>query len=270
MKKTLLSFVAFLLCVLYAYAVNTGDKDFMNAGGPAAPDETKAFSQWAAGLRVSTLGVGIEASTNINNYFKLRGGLNFISLSPDITIGIDDSNLRQVIKGNYDPDYKMDAGINMFNGNILVDIYPTGSGIFHLTAGFYLGQNKIKAKGKLVNPDTGEKAELDYGLEWPTLNLEGHEIRIENGEINGNIYVGKVIKPYLGIGLGNSIAKTKNRLSFMFELGVMYQGDYTIKQGGKKVNIDNIHDESFDDIKKYTDWFKWWPILNFQLSYRFY
>ncbi len=145
-------------------------------------------------------------------------------------------------------------------------------GIFHFTAGMFIGKNQIKAKGYLQNPNTGQKLTdqdlLDAGWPygWPTLELDKHGITIDDGEINGTLQLGNVFKPYFGIGLGRSLPKS--RIGFMFELGAIYQGDYIIKQGGKKVNLLDQANESFADISDYTKYFRWWPMLNFQLTYR--
>lgn len=64
--------------------------------------------------------------------------------------------------------------------------------------------------------------------------MDGHAVEIKDGEMNGSFEMGGAFKPYFGIGIGRSLPK--KRLGFMFELGVLYQGDYKLKQFGKEVS----------------------------------
>jgi hypothetical protein len=223
------------------------------------------LSHLSIALRASTLGGGIQAATPINNYFTLRAGLDYMGYKTgDINIALDDPDGMFQQSLGYTPDYKMKGKLNLTHGNVLVDFHPT-KGIFHLTAGFFVGTNKIKADGMLVDSN-GEKAELKPGESWPTINLEGHQLEIADANLNAELQLGKVIKPYFGLGLGRAIAN--KRVSFKFELGAMYQGDYSLKQNGKKLDISKDVSENFDDIDTYTNLLKWWPMLNFQISYK--
>ncbi len=49
---------------------------------------------------------------------------------------------------------------------------------------------------------------------------------------------------------------------------MIYQGKYSLKQDGKKVTVVDDAAENFEDIDTYTNLLKWWPMMNFQLSYR--
>jgi hypothetical protein len=223
------------------------------------------FKHLGVGVRASTMGLGLEVSTTLSKNFKLRGGYNFASYSHDFSISMDDDNLRQAV--GYDPDYKTTGKLQFSSGHLLLDIHPMRYGVFHFTAGVFIGGNKIKANGRLVDPTTGAESELLPGEDWPQLALEKHLIDINGGKIDAAFHLGDAaIKPYFGIGIGRSLPKS--RLGFMFELGALYQGDYVIKQNGKEVNLTNTINESFEDIGDYTKWLKWWPVLNFQLTYR--
>lgn len=226
----------------------------------------KAFlSHLSIALRASTLGGGIQLATPINDYFKLRAGLDYMNFeTSNIDISLDDPDGTFQQSFGYTPDYKMKGKLNLTHGNVLVDFHPT-KGIFHITAGFFIGTNKIKADGLLVDSE-GNKAELKAGESWPTINFDGYKLDTKDGIVNAELQLGKVIKPYLGLGLGRAIAN--KRVSFMFELGAMYQGDYSLRQNGKKLDVSKGLSENFDDIDTYTKLLKWWPMLNFQISYK--
>ncbi|MFV0331155.1 MAG: hypothetical protein ACK5KL_15270 [Dysgonomonas sp.] len=223
------------------------------------------LSHLSVALRASTMGIGVQAATPINDNFTLRAGLDLMNFKTgNIDISLDDPDGAFDKALGYTPDYKMKGKLNLVHGNALVDFYPT-KGVFHLTAGFYLGTNKVNADGILVDPN-GDKAVLKPGESWPSINFDGHQLEIDDANLNAELQLGNTIKPYLGIGIGRAIAH--NRISFKFELGALYQGDYTLKQNGKKIDVNNNLSENFDDVDKYTNLLKWWPMLNFQISYR--
>ncbi len=228
--------------------------------------EGKPLSHLNVSLGVSTLGVGIEAATPINSYLKLRAGINHMSYTSktfDISLEDNDDLLQQAI--GYVPDYRMKGKLNFTNGHVLVDFHPVKKGIFHLTAGFYVGQNQIKASGFLAD-ENGDRSTLLSGYDWPTIEFDGHQLDINNGELDATLTLGKTIKPYVGLGFGRAISKS--RVSFKFEMGAIYQGDYTLKQGGQNIDFIESEIENFTDIDTYTKWLKWWPMLNFQLTYK--
>lgn len=229
-------------------------------------EEDHFLSHLSVAVRVSTLGFGLQAATPINDRFKLRAGLDFFSLSPgswDISLDDPDGLFDQAF--GYTPDYSTKGKIQFINGNVLVDYHPT-KGLFHLTAGFFVGSNKISAKGQLVDPN-GNTAQLKEGVtEWPHIDFDGHRLTLNDANLNADLRLGGIIKPYFGLGVGRAIAK--NRVAFKFELGMIYQGNYALKQNGKKLpEIENAID-NFEDIDTYKKWLRWWPMLNFQLSYR--
>ena len=225
------------------------------------------LSHLSVGLRSSTLGIGLQAATPINDYFNLRAGIDFAGFKTStFDIGLEDTNGEFDRAFGYTPDYSMKGELNFTNGNILVDYHPT-KGVFHLTAGLFIGTNKLKAKGFLADYD-GNPAQLKDGeTQWPVVDFDGHQLSLDDANLNADLQLGGVIKPYFGLGVGRAVSKN-NRLTFKFELGMIYQGNYSLKQNGKKVNVVDNAAENFEDIDTYTRWLKWWPMLNFQLSYR--
>lgn len=235
-----------------------GDTKEYYEGGP--------LSHLNVSLRLSTMGVGLEAATPLNSYFKLRAGINYMGFKTstfDISLDDPDNYLTEAF-GEI-PDYKMKGELNFTNGHLLVDFHPVKKGIFHITAGAFIGKNQLKAKGFLADAN-GNPVQLREGQEWPSIEFDGHKLELDDANLDATLQLGSVIKPYFGLGLGRAISKS--RVSFKFELGVIYQGDYTLKQNGKKLDIIENATENFEDIDTYTQWLKWWPMLNFQLTYR--
>lgn len=254
MKKCLL----ITLCSLSMISLSAQQKE--------QREKDSFLSHLSVGLRASTLGVGVQAATGLNDYFKLRAGIDYFSLKPgEWSIGLDDPDGEFERAFGYTPDYNLKGEISFINGNVLVDFHPT-KGIFHITSGVFLGTNKLKARGLLTDRN-GDAAKLKPGqTQWPVVDFDGHPLQLDNANLGADLQLGGVIKPYFGLGLGRAIAN--KRVSFKFELGMIYQGGYALKQDGKKIQAVENAARNFEDIDTYTNLLKWWPVLNFQLSYK--
>lgn len=228
--------------------------------------ENKLFGQWDASLRISTMGIGAEAETRINTYLKARAGIDYFSFKTSYyNISLEDRETNLKGSFGYIPDYRTKIGLSLIHGHLLADFYPVPTGKFYITGGIYIGSNKLTPDGFLAD-DNNNVAVLLPGKEWPVLELEGHKIDVTNGHVEDlELRLGGLIKPYLGIGLGSKFGKSK--FGYKVELGMLYQGDYSVKQNGIKIDMDSTGVNDFEDIDKYTKWLKWWPMLNFQITY---
>lgn len=234
-----------------------------------APYTENLFEHFAFSLRASTLGAGVEVATTISKNIKLRAGFTAFDYSHNFTINLDDDAIKEAVVGKYNPDYKVKGKFQLYNAHVLVDFHPLRNGIFHFTGGIFYGNNTIKANGHLVDPKTNNDVVLDPTYtKWPTINFADYQLQVDgSGKLNGEIIIGNRFKPYGGIGLGRSIPRS--RFGIMFELGVMYQGNITMKQNGVELSKANDLADSFVDSKDYTNWVKWMPMVNLQLIYRF-
>jgi len=215
---------------------------------------------------VSTLGFTFEAATPITESLKLRAGFDIFNFNTkQYDFDIDDAEGTLYDAFGFTPTYESKGSLNAFHGHALVDFYPFKKGILHFTAGVYLGSTKLKAKGELTDGN-GNIVELKPGYEWPTIDFDGHQLDINNGRLDAELTLGQTVKPYFGIGLGRAVSK--RRLGVKFEVGVLYQGDYTLKQNGKKVLTTSDVEASIEDADKVTKWLKWWPMVNLQINYR--
>ncbi|MDH6306175.1 hypothetical protein M2459_002889 [Parabacteroides sp. PF5-5] len=233
----------------------------------AIGQEYKPFSKLDASLRFSTMGLGLEAITPLSPNFRARAGVDYLGFNTShYNISLEDNGGYLNKAFGYTPDYRAKFGLSMFHGHLLVDYHPMPTGIFYITAGVYAGSNKIDLDGFLSNPENDNMAVLLPGMEWPELDLDGHKIDVTNGYVEDlELKLGGAIKPYLGFGLGRTFGKSK--FGYKVELGVLYQGDYSVKQSGVKIDEDSTGLNDFEDIDKYTKWLKWWPMVNFQLTY---
>ena len=239
-----------------------------------AQESIQPFSRLGIGLKASTLGYGIEAATPLSNFFILRLGVNLTAgfksgyVSVPIPDDRDEDGIYVSDRFGYVPDYRAKAGVNFTHGNLLLDFHPAG--IIHLTAGAFIGTSKFVVNGYLADYNNGNRpARLLPGYDWPTIDASGHELYFKNGRAKIDMQLGtNLIKPYCGLGIGRAVAKNK-RVAFKFEMGLLWQSGYSLKNNGEVFDISNSYQEELHDIHHtLTQYMKAWPMLNLQLSYR--
>ena len=236
-------------------------------------NDFKAFNNLGVSLKLSpTLGYGVEAATGLNNMFILRLGLNMtygISFGQrNIDLEFNESYIME--RFGYEPEFRMKPLLKFTHGNLLVDFHPAG--VFHITTGVFVGGLKFGVKGDLVDANN-KKSVLLPGQSWPSYEIGDQTVAMNGGSAQADLRIGNIIKPYFGLGVGRAVAKNK-RLAFKFELGALYQGNsYIVKSNGKKLDLSNSDDEDLRDIhdqitNEYAKYIRFWPQMNFQLSYR--
>jgi len=227
----------------------------------------KAFDNLGIGIKASpTLGYGLEAATGLNNRFILRLGVHTTKGIPlgqyNFSLGFDEEYITE--RFGYEPDFRAKPILNFLHGNLLLDYHPAG--IFHFTVGAFAGITKFSADGYLVDSNNN-KAVLLPGQSWPSLEMGDQTLDMPNGRATVDFRLGNAIKPYFGLGVGRAVAKNK-RVAFKFELGVLYQGNsYSLKQNGRVLDLSASNEEDLRDIHDIL-YVRFWPQINFQLSYR--
>jgi len=199
--------------------------------------------------RISTLGLGLEASALVTPNIAVRIGYN----------GYSYSHLETYQSVDYDSKLKLGSV------PVLVDLYPSAHGGLHVTAGFLFNSNELTAHGRpSVNGDT------------QTFTLNGNPYNVSDvGSLNGRMTFSKT-SPYLGIGFGRP-AGSGSAVQFLFDLGVVFQGKPHLsltRSGGTTdptltaaINSDlNVQQEKTQsDVNK----FQYYPVVSFGLAYHF-
>ena len=201
----------------------------------AVSGTSRAGDRLGVGVEVGTLGIGVDLTGRVNDWFSLRGSLNQYNYSH----GLDKSGIH------YDADLKLGAS------GVLADFYPLKSR-FRLTGGALSNRNKFDLKAT------------------PTSNVTIGDTTYtpqQVGTLTGEIKFRSAV-PYFGIGFGNA-AKGPRRVGFAFDLGVMPQGRPRValtSSSGVVTSSDLQKEESkvSDDSKG----FKFWPVLAVGLSFR--
>ena len=226
MKKNILLLVATTLLCSTTYA--------------QMPAEGGAFENFGASLKFGAMnGFGIDFSTSLHPNLKARVGFNYLGYNAaDI---IDFSGDEELEKGD----------LKFVNANLLFDYYPMLNGIFHITAGAYIGSNKIDMEGN--------------GFDDPFSLNDYVIIPDANGYFNGTVKFGSAVKPYLGLGVGHTIPNST--VGFKFELGVVYQGK--LKVDSDYLNTSMTSNDVDDMIEIPLLETKFWPSATLSLVFRF-
>ncbi|MFA7582120.1 MAG: hypothetical protein WCZ46_01095 [Proteiniphilum sp.] len=226
--------------------------------------QQSAFDSWSVGINAGLYGAGIQGATSLSPHFKLRAGFDYFTY-----------NQKDVAEFDVDVEYSgyqttataelTDLEVTFPNFKALIDYYPMKNGIFCLTGGFYFGNNKASTYGLIrdyqeLSQQWGENPELRYEDIVITPN--------DDGTFFGELGMGNGVKPYVGLGLGRTIPR--NRVGFKFELGMVYQGKYTLTSPNMNEAgndwLNGFIDEMDLPVSEST--LNWWPMLNLSLTYR--
>lgn len=202
---------------------------------------------------VLPLGSGTAAAGS----FAVGGKAGTTGLGIEATWRLTDSvNLRG---GYYAFDYgtdleeegvEYDGDLKLRNAAVFADWHPFG-GAFRLSAGGVQSGNEFlgSADGDLDVGDNTYAGQLEAEVSWSGL------------------------APYLGIGFGN--AMRGGRLSFSFDLGVMFTGSPDVRLDGS-VNDPALEDAFAEDLARERDNLedelsdvKYYPVVSLGFAYRF-
>jgi len=148
---------------------------------------------FAIAAKVGTLGLGVEATTNIVPLFaNVRLQANGFNYNTTIT----DTNVTY------------DAKLKLATVGLLADIYPF-AGKFRITGGAYYNGNKLTMTGR----PTGLGRFTFNGINYTAAQV---------GSVTSTVDFNK-FSPYVGIGWGDAIS-SGSPIGFSFELGALYMG----------------------------------------------
>lgn len=224
--------------------------------------------QWGSfGVAVGTGGLGIDYAYPLHDYFDVRAGYDFGSLSFDYDDEDEDEGTS--ISG--------DAKLKFSAAKLLLDYKPFKGG-FRISAGLYTGLPELDLEASGL-----DDYEVGEGSYRGDLDVDG------NAELGGTA-------PYLGIGWGGTAGTTGFGASF--DIGVIFGSspDVTLDvsgaacdssldeecdpDGAEGFQVDDPNDpraQQFqtdlnDEIAEIEDDakdFDMWPILRLGLHYRF-
>ncbi len=212
---------------------------------PATTDPEKKPLQFGVTARVSTLGLGLEVGTQIDDFVALRLGYNGFSYNR--------SQAYQAV------DY--DAKLKMSSVAALADFYPGKRTGLHLTAGFLFNSNKVSATGKPNSSGEGQTYQFN-GVTYSATDV---------GSLNGSLTFNKT-SPYLGIGFTRPYGGGSG-LKLVTEIGVVFQGKphLSLDRSGGIANaqldadLAAQRDKTQSDVNK----FQYYPVAAIGIAYAF-
>jgi hypothetical protein len=169
------------------------------AAEPADPGPRESgkshYSRIGIGVKVSTLGAGIEVATPLTRKFNVRGGFNMMRLNHAFT----------------DNGIQYNGQLQFQSAEALLDWFPIGG--LHVSPGllFYNG-NQITANATVPGGQDFSVGGTSYQSDLIT-PVTG------TGKLN---FVKAA--PSLMVGIGNLIPRSGRHYSFLFEVGAVYEG----------------------------------------------
>ena len=198
---------------------------------PAVKQNVRPFSQLEIGVNASTLGLGFDFATPINDYLSLRGGYTFMpkfTVSMEFGVGIEEGapavGEGEVVESKFDKMASIVEGLTgskvndhvtmlaqptMNNFKLLVDVHPFNNKHWRFTTGFYAGPSTIARVSNSAEDmptlyaanmfnNMYDKAIIDEPvISWNGMDLYAGEALLEYGRLGfavGNRADGTVYK----------------------------------------------------------------------------
>lgn len=204
-----------------------------------------AFSKdYSVGMKIGTLGIGLELTKPIKSSLDLRLGINHIEAK------VNNFRIGSI-------QYDIDASANSINA--VLDWYPQQNNKFYFSGGVLLGDDNI-------NPSPN-----------PNFTFRGIEVgkALDRYDVNFKIDYAN-IAPYFSMGYSNKNSKKKGWY-YAGDLGIAYLGKAKASFHiiDKTTNlppaiIPQIElDREIEKINNKLDDYKIWPILSFTWNYQF-
>jgi len=244
MKKLTLSLITLLS--INAYAGGDITPPVIDVVVPDVVVPVTNTVDYALGLKIGTLGVGLDLSIPINNQFNVRLNLNGASYS--------DNSTEEGIDYEYD--------LDLLTAGVLLDYYPMENSEFRVTGGVYYNGNELELCGK---PDA-------TGITIGNITYNANQV----GSLNGKVEFDE-IAPYVGIGWGNAVKK--GGWSFSADVGLMYQGEPEvtltpvygplITNAGLQAPIDAEVVREEAELQNELNDYKIYPVISVGVTYTF-
>lgn len=233
------------------------------------------FNHMTVGANVGTTGIGADVAMPITRFFDIEAGFSIMphfKYNTDVhtNVSLDDINAllppQQQININ---DIPIQGKLKMVNGKIMINFMPFAVNSFHITVGAYFGGRDVievynREDGQLRTISEVNQILTDFDV--PEIGLKVGDYLL-TPDANGNVKATlktKSFKPYVGIGFGRGVVKTKP-IGFKVDLGVMFWGSpEVIDQNGiilTKQDWEGKDGGTFKTISR----IKVYPVLNFRL-----
>ena len=219
--------------------------------------ERDARSGIAVAARLSTLGFGVEVIKSVHKRVNLRAQGNFF----DLDKSVEEDGV----------DYKGKLKLKTYG--LLADFHPF-AGSFRLTAGGYSNGNEVGLNATC-------KSECEVG----DLKITDDANSTNDARVFGDIKFNS-LAPYVGLGFGNAMRGWP--VHFGVDVGVLLQGSPKVNLGAAGIarvtdengntttenlatnqDVQNALKEEEVNAEDSSKEFKYYPVVNFTIGYRF-
>lgn len=229
--------------------------------------ENGLFNHLSVGVTAGTPGWGIDVAMPVCEYVSLRAGFtSFPTIKVNTDLDLNYNGYNQIEGYNIPSSIEVEGKPGFTNGKLLADVFPFKSSSFHVTVGAYFGSSSIV---KAYNKEDGVlKGVADYNN---SVSSQDQKIGVELGDYllepddNGNVNAAiktASFKPYVGLGFGRAVPR--NRVGFMFEMGVMFWGSPKVYCNDVELTSEKLGADG-GDVLKYMSKVSIYPVLNFRL-----
>lgn len=190
---------------------------------------------------IGTMGGTVEGQFQVNEYFLLRAGANYLAFDEDIDVD----------------DITYDGELDFSGFGAFVDVHPLGNS-FYVTGGAYAGGKDID----LVASST-VAVEIGGVVFTPA----------EYGRLEGDVSFDDVA-PFVGLGFDTTFEGSGNwGFNVLAGAALFGSGDVTLEAVGGTLSNDPILQaqlaQEIQDIENEIEDYELWPVLQVGLSYRF-
>lgn len=275
MKRKL--FFIVLICLLLSFS--------LSAQGYSAYNDLSKQSdpaQFGINLRANALlpAPGIEFATKFSSKLTLRAGMDFLQINrkvkrfdPTQISAVRDALIDIESEIGYKPNIDMKYKYKLFTGHAVGDYHPFSDfNSFFVSAGLYFGKPNLNFNVMLTNPKTGRtimedlEDPEDTEVEITDTNGKSYTIKpTDDGQAIIDALFGNSVKPYLGLGFGESVPK--NRVGVKFELGAYYSGKMKFESPNVvQGDVNELVLLGQDYVAKAIYWTKWLPVMSLGLT----
>jgi hypothetical protein len=190
---------------------------------------------YAASIKISTLGASIEGYRSFSSQFNARLGVAVFSYTANNFKSSDS--------------YSANADLKLLSITALADWFPFENNL-RLTGGLVVNLNK--ANIVLTPVKTYTQGNIQYTPD-------------KLGQLNADLTFNKVA-PYLGIGLGNPTSGARG-FGFTFDVGTFFQGGPKATMSATKLLGPSASQSG--QLEDNLKWFKFYPVISVGLFYKF-
>lgn len=190
---------------------------------------------------IGTMGGTVEGQFQVNEYFQIRAGANYLAFDEDIDVD----------------DITYDGELDFSGFGAFVDVHPFGNSFF-VTGGAYAG-------GKDIDLVASSTVAIEIGGVTFT--------PAEYGRLEGDVSF-EDVAPFVGVGFDTTFTGSGNwGFNILAGAAVFGSGDVTLDAVGGTLSNDPILQaqlaQEIAEIENEIEDYEFWPVVQVGLSYRF-